>query len=257
MTEPTVHMPRDASARAKSCRAWHAAFALTFAAACAAPSGSGAAGPAWGGDPTAVAAAAPLLAAQAQALADVSTLEAACQRTERAGNGAARSVEEGRLVARRAPPCVVMTVTTPKPRSVREDATTRLVLDPLARGATRWTFDSNARGLLAVAAFFLDLDTLARTFDIVAVTAEPVAGEGATRVVMAPRQGATAPAERLELVLVPGQAVPLVVTVVGRSGDQLEYRIRRPTLEPRWRDPQARFRVEVSAGFQLQELKGQ
>jgi len=100
--------------------------------------------PEWGGDPAVVAAIAPLLAARADVLKDVKALEASCQRTERAADGSTRAVDDGRLVARRAPPCLVLTVTSPKPRSVREDATTRLVLEPLVRGATRWTFASNS-----------------------------------------------------------------------------------------------------------------
>jgi hypothetical protein len=257
MMEPTVRKPRRAMTLALFGRPLQAALTLALGAACATTSGSGAAGPAWGGDPAVVAAVAPLLAARAEALKDVDALEASCQRTERAADGSARAVDDGRLVARRAPPCVVLTVTTPKPRSVREDATTRLVLEPLARGATRWTFESNARGLLAVAALFLDLDALARTFDVSSVTAAPDEDAAATRVVLTLRQGATAPVERMELVLVSDQAVPRVVTVFAPGGDQLEYRIRRPTLDPVWRDPAARFRVEVPKDYALQELAGQ
>jgi len=213
--------------------------------------------PEWGGDPAVVAAIAPLLAARADVLKDVKALEASCQRTERAADGSTRAVDDGRLVARRAPPCLVLTVTSPKPRSVREDATTRLVLEPLVRGATRWTFASNSRGLLAVAALFLDLDALARTFDISSVTAVPAEYAGATRVVLTRRPGATAPVERMELVLVADQPVPRVVTVFGRGGEQLEYHFRRPTLDPVWRDPAARFRVDVPPDYKLQELAGQ
>jgi hypothetical protein len=257
MIESTSRRTLRAPASAQIGRPLQVALALALATACASTSGSGgAAGPAWGGDPAVVAAVAPLLATRAEELADVRTLEASCRRMERAADGSARSVEDGRLVARRSPSCVVMTVTTPKARSVREDATTRLVLDPLARGATRWTFESNDRGLLAGAALFLDLDARARTFEIAAVSAEPAEGEGAQRVVLAPRQGATVPVEQLELVLVPGQAVPLVVTVIGRGGEQLEYRIRRPTLDPEWRDPANRFRLDVPADYKLEELAG-
>jgi hypothetical protein len=60
---------------------------------------------------------------------------------------------------------------------------------------------------------------------------------------------------RLELVFAPGQAVPRAVYVLGGSGDQLEYRIRKPTLEPKWRDPAARFSAAVPAGYALQEIK--
>jgi hypothetical protein len=260
MTTPelSIHDQRPGIAAAKLARSWLPALALLFASACAASSGSRTA-PEWRGDPAAVAAAGPLLAERAEELRGVRMLEAVCQRTDRAADGATRGVDDGRLFARRSTPCVVMNVTMPKPRVVREDSKTRLVLEPHSRGATRWTFASNSRGVLAVAAVFLDLAVLSKEFDITAVTAAPAVDARATRVVLTPRPGADTPTlvERLELVLIPGQAVPRLVTVVGRGGDQVEYRIQRPALDPQWRDPEARFRVEVPADYALQELTGQ
>lgn len=224
-------------------------------AACASRSGSGAAFQ-WGGEPAAVAAAGPLLAEHAAGLEDVGMLEAVCQRADLAADGATRGVDEGRLFARRDAPCVVLRVTAPTPRVVREDAKTRLVVEPLTRKATRWVHATNRRGVLAVAAIFLDLTVLAREFDVAAVASAPTIAPEATRIVLTPRAGATPRAivERLELVLVPGQSVPTLVTVVGAGGDQVEYRIQRPNLDPPWRDPAARFAVEVPDGYALEEL---
>jgi hypothetical protein len=254
MLEPSVCTSRGAMARLRPRRSVLAVLACALAVSCAS-SGKSGEGPAWSGDPAIVAQAAPLLAANARALADVRTLEASCQRTERAANGAARSVDDGRLVARRDPPCVVLNVNNPKPRSIREDGTSRLVIVPLERGATRWTFSSNFRGLISVAALFLDLDVLARSFEIADVLPEPAEGEGAQRIVLETRNGASDLIVRLELVLAPNQAVPSVIYATGAGGDQLVYRIRRPTLEPKWRDPAARFSAAVPAGYALQEIK--
>lgn len=203
-----------------------------------------------------LAAANEMLAPRARELDGVSYLDAICVRTETVPGRGGPFVDSGSLMIRRDPPCAVLQVRGRTPRRILEDSTMRLVLEANYRRATRWTYDHNARGPLAVAALFVDIGGLTSVLRVAACERAPDDGPEAMRVELVPlREDGTI--QRLELVFVKDQAVPRRIVVLGAGGGVVEYDVRRPNIDPPWRDPAARFSTDVPSGYSLREYTGE
>lgn len=207
------------------------------------------------GDPDVVTAAAEVLEPRVRELANVQYIEASCIREETVGASGRKFVSDGPLAVRRDPAALHFVANGPKMRDVVETETTRLVLEPRRKHATRFTYDRNGRGIVGVAAVLLDLDVLGRAFSVESVG--PVEGyPRLTSVAFVPAAGMDLPGvDRLELIFIEGRAVPRGIRVISADGSLLQVDITRATLDPPSRNPDAHFPLEIPAGFTVDEQR--
>ncbi|MEM1450408.1 MAG: hypothetical protein AAGI22_14925 [Planctomycetota bacterium] len=208
------------------------------------------------GAPETVAVAREILEPHAVALSEVQMLVATCVRRETIAATGAHRISDGPLFVRRAPATTLFRPSGTRRLQILENETTRLVLDASRRHATRWTYAVNPRAIAGVAAILVDVDFLAQAF--VVESAGPFEEEPALQQVTfipSPDAG-LATVERLEIVFDPDEAVPVGLRVMGRDGAVVDYELNTPTLDPVWRNPEARFTLDVPPNFKISEQQG-
>ncbi|MEM9381177.1 MAG: hypothetical protein AAGB93_14590 [Planctomycetota bacterium] len=208
------------------------------------------------GDAETVALARDILEPHAAALADVQMLVTTCLRRETIATTGAQRVSDGPLFVRRAPATTLFRPAGARLLQILEDETTRVVLDVSRKHATRFTYESNPRAIAGVAAILVDVDFLARAF--VVESAGPFEeGPDLRQVTFVPvSESGLATLERLEIVFDPNQAAPVGLRVVSRDGAVVDYELSTPTLDPVWRNPESRFRLDIPPNFKVSEMQG-
>ena len=197
------------------------------------------------GDAVAVEALVPELARRSEALASARTMRSTCLRTERVPGSEAPIVAQGTLSVRRDPSVILFAVNGGQ--RIREDRSTRLVIDPLARRATRYEYESgNGRAELGAAALFLDLERLFAAFEIRSFERDV---DGALLVHLSPIAGDVGGASQISLLLDDRQDVPREVRVTHRDGGQTTFRILRPNLDVPSPSDRDAFELPISEEF--------